>query len=149
MVKKCRFLVINLISCNQIFIYKISQSRICNISKKIHILNKRFRNLPHIYRMRTISYIHQNKIYFSCWSRKGFAIFAALKREVCISRLSLQICAMALKKSARKKTIISDKKASEYVAPCVLLLQLRNWCIAIIGGKLCLDGICYVGRKLI
>lgn len=104
--------------------------------------------MPHIYNMKTLSCIHQNRIYFSCWSRKGFAIFAALKREVYISKLSLQICAMALKKSARKKMIISDKKTPEYVDCSILPVQLRNWYIEIIGGELCPDDI-YYNRKIV
>lgn len=50
----------------------------------------------------------EKKIYFSCWSRKGYAIFVALGKNVCISAVSLHICECALLKSARKGIIVKE-----------------------------------------
>ena len=41
-------------------------------------------------------------IYFSQWSRKGYAVFAALGKEVAFATVSINICERALLKSAKK-----------------------------------------------
>lgn len=48
-------------------------------------------------------------IYFSCWCRKGYAIFAAIGRQVLISAVSLGICRCALLKTARKGNLITSE----------------------------------------
>lgn len=58
--------------------------------------------------MKTDYYIFGNRICFSQWSRKGFAVFLALGREVSISMLAIHICQCALLKSARKGIIVTD-----------------------------------------
>ena len=50
---------------------------------------------------------------FSRWNRKGYAIFASLGREVCIGRLAIHICEMALRKSSRKGVIVNLAEAFE------------------------------------
>ena len=45
-------------------------------------------------------------LHFSRWSRKGYAMFASLGREVRVGHLALRICAMSLKKAARKGLVI-------------------------------------------
>lgn len=47
-------------------------------------------------------------VYFSRWSRKGYAVFAALGKSVAISTVPFSICNSALLKSARKGVIVSD-----------------------------------------
>lgn len=52
-------------------------------------------------------------LYFSQWSGKGYAVFAALGRQVQITGLALHICLCALLKSARKGLIVSEGLAWE------------------------------------
>ena len=54
------------------------------------------------------------KLYFCRWSRKGYAVFASLGREVHIGQLALHVCAMSLKKAARKGLVI-DRILSEWL----------------------------------
>lgn len=61
---------------------------------------------------------HKNgTLYFSRWSRKGYAVFAALGRNVCISAVPLSICESALLKSARKGIVVSDACCQEESRP--------------------------------
>lgn len=55
------------------------------------------------------------KVYFSHWSRKNFAVFAAMGREVCISVLRLGMCKTVLLKSARKGLIVREQEEAENV----------------------------------
>ena len=52
-------------------------------------------------------------LYFSQWSGKGYAVFAALGRQVQIAGLALHICLCAMLKSARKGLIVSGVLAWE------------------------------------
>lgn len=56
-----------------------------------------------------------NKLYFSRWNRKGYAIFASLGREVRIGNLALYICEMSLQKSSRKGVIVNLSQMFERV----------------------------------
>ncbi len=47
-------------------------------------------------------------IYFSQWSRKGYAVFAALGKEVAFATVSINICERALLKSAKKGVVIEE-----------------------------------------
>ena len=52
---------------------------------------------------------HRNTLlYFSRWSRKEYAVFAAMGKNVAISTVPITICERALLKSARKGIIVSD-----------------------------------------
>lgn len=51
--------------------------------------------------------LSRNILYFSRWCRKGYAIFAALGKEVHISALAISICMKSLQKSARKGVIVN------------------------------------------
>lgn len=53
------------------------------------------------------------KLYFSGWSGKKYAVFAAMGRQVCISNLSVHICERALLKSAKKGVIVSDAQSCD------------------------------------
>lgn len=52
-------------------------------------------------------------LYFSRWSRKGYAVFAALGRQIQIAGLALHICLCAMLKSARKGLIVTEVLAKE------------------------------------
>lgn len=52
-------------------------------------------------------------LYFSHWSRKGYAVFAALGRQIQIAGLALHICLCAMLKSARKGLIVTEVLAWE------------------------------------
>ncbi|MDE7374238.1 MAG: hypothetical protein K2M86_02765 [Odoribacter sp.] len=46
-------------------------------------------------------------LYFSRWSRKGYAVFSSLGRQIKIARLALRMYATVLLKSAGKGVIIN------------------------------------------
>ena len=54
-----------------------------------------------------------SKIYFCSWSRKKYAVFAALGKEVCISVLATHMCKTVLLKSARKGVIVNNTRTIE------------------------------------
>lgn len=62
--------------------------------------------------MNTIECTPDNKLYFSCWCRKGYAVFAALGREVRIAGLAIHVCESALLKSGRKGIIVDTAECS-------------------------------------
>ena len=57
--------------------------------------------------MKAILFISKRVLYFSRWCGKGYAIFAALGKEVRISELSIGICTKSLQKSGKKGVIIT------------------------------------------
>lgn len=59
--------------------------------------------------------IHQNCLHFSCWSKKGYSIFAGLGREVRISRLATSMYENVLLKSASHGVIINTDASSEAI----------------------------------
>lgn len=69
-------------------------------------------------------------IYFSCWCRKGYAIFAAIGRQVLIAAVSLRICRSALLKTARKGAIIISETCWDMEMPADVeletFLKMRN-----------------------
>lgn len=54
------------------------------------------------------------KVYFSRWSRKSYAIFSSLGKEVKISRLSIDICAKSLLKLG-KLSMYSYQKLESFI----------------------------------
>lgn len=56
------------------------------------------------------------KLYFSRWSRKGYAVFAALGKNVCISPVGRSVCECALLKSAGKGVIADEAGCAEPAA---------------------------------
>ena len=50
------------------------------------------------------------KLCFSRWSRKGYAIFASLGREVRIGALSIRVCEVASRKSPGKAVIVRESR---------------------------------------
>lgn len=67
--------------------------------------------------MKTNSNISRGVLHFSCWSRKGYAIFAALGQQVHISSLSIGVCVCALLKSASKGLITTTVACGEFCFP--------------------------------
>lgn len=47
-------------------------------------------------------------LHFACWSRKSFALFAAIGKEVKITALAIGMCQCAFLKSAKNGTIINS-----------------------------------------
>lgn len=56
----------------------------------------------------------KRKIYFSSWSRKGYAVFSALGKEVYIASLALHMCDVVLLKSAHHGVIVNEACACGY-----------------------------------
>ncbi|KIO43356.1 MULTISPECIES: hypothetical protein [Porphyromonadaceae] len=54
-------------------------------------------------------------VYFSKWNRKGYAIFASLRKEVRIATLSIDICKVALGKSSLKGIIVDFSGVSKKI----------------------------------
>ena len=63
--------------------------------------------------MNRFSTIRRHLLSFSRWSRKGYAIFASLGKEVRIAGLAIHICEKALEKSSRKGVIVSTARSFE------------------------------------
>lgn len=57
--------------------------------------------------MKASSYILKQVLHFSRWCRKGYAVFAALGREVRISVLAISICVRSMLKSAKNGLIVT------------------------------------------
>ena len=70
---------------------------------------------------------YRAKLRFSRWNRKGYAIFASLGREVCIGRLAIHICEMALRKSSRKGVIVKtfEEYAEKVTRACCPVVPAR------------------------
>lgn len=54
-------------------------------------------------------------LHFSCWSKKGYAVFAGLGREVKISRLALHMYGNVLLKAAENGVIVNTDREAEVV----------------------------------
>ena len=65
-------------------------------------------------------------LYFSQWSGKGYAVFAALGRQVQIAGLALHICLCAMLKSARKGLIVSGVLAWEAITGGVCQIPMSS-----------------------
>lgn len=75
-------------------------------------------------------------LYFSAWSRKGYAVFAGLGKEVRISPLALHICGAALLKSALKGVIVNRDNESE-MAVAVACKEVAAGCVQRKVGEVC------------
>lgn len=58
-------------------------------------------------------FVDKYRIYFSRWSKKGYAVFAGLGKEIRIAVLAVHICACALLKSASKGLVVNTDKCAE------------------------------------
>lgn len=54
-------------------------------------------------------------LHFSCWSKKGYAVFAGLGQEVKIARLALHMYKNVLLKASRNGVIVNLDRVSEVV----------------------------------
>ena len=84
---------------------------------------------------------HRNSvIYFSQWSRKGYAVFAALGKDVAFATVSINICEQALLKSAKKGVVIQE---TDYMKECVsreeAMCQTIKTGFRIQAGEVCTD----------
>lgn len=83
---------------------------------------------------------HRNfLIYFSRWSRKGYAVFAALGKNVVVSSVPLGICESALLKSARKGLIVNEAGAAENFPSEDFEVQKERSGFPFGRGKVCVD----------
>lgn len=83
--------------------------------------------------------IHRQCLIFSCWSKKGYSIFAGLGREIRIARLALHMYDSVLLKSASNGVIINaDHKTDD-----VVRVKLWDQILEMTGshkGEVCPDG---------
>lgn len=77
--------------------------------------------------MRSGKKIPQNCLYFSCWSKKGYSIFAGLGREIRISRLATSMYENVLLKSALHGLIINTDSTSEVIPLLVQIVASRKF----------------------
>lgn len=63
--------------------------------------------------MRGRGYLSHHYVYFSRWTRKGYAVFAGLGREVRIARLAISMYREVLLKSASCGVIVNTDKVSD------------------------------------
>lgn len=84
---------------------------------------------------------HRNSLlYFSRWSRKGYAVFAALGKNVAISAVPIDVCESALLKSGRKGLIVSEAGcAQEEQAAEDDGLRKEKEGLPVSMGKVCAD----------
>lgn len=83
--------------------------------------------------------IHRKCLIFSCWSKKGYSIFAGLGREIRIARLALHMYDSVLLKSASNGVIINTDRMPEEV----FRMKLWNNILEMTGshkGEVCPDG---------
>ena len=77
-------------------------------------------------------------LYFSRWSRKGYAVFAALGKRVAISTVRICVSESALLKSARKGVIVSEARcAQENSAQADDVFLLKKEELPVSMGKMC------------
>ena len=55
--------------------------------------------------MKTLRHTHKPVVRFRCWSRKGYAAFASLGRQVTIGQLHLNVTERSLSKQKAAQTI--------------------------------------------
>lgn len=73
----------------------------------------------------------RNLIYFGCWSRKSFALFAAIGKEVKIAALAIGMCQCAFLKSALNGSIVNhDQECTKE------LYKTKGQKIALIYGNI-------------
>lgn len=90
-------------------------------------------------------YSHGNRytLFFSGWSKKGYAIFAGLGREVRIARLSVHMYKNILLKAIGNGIIINTDKSAGHdsinVAPVLTIRQVTI--VALAMGEVCPDGL--------
>ena len=94
-----------------------------------------------IKKKRMKQYINSNrsKVYFSCWSRKGFAVFAALGKNICISVLALHMYGSVLLKAARRGIMVNRDTCAEAEENCPVWKEIRERCNLAFAGEVCPD----------
>lgn len=80
--------------------------------------------------MKSTEIIHRTCLYFSCWSKKGYSIFAGLGHEVRISRLAIPMYDNVLLKSASHGVIINMDSANCLLPIPIVLTEQED-----ISGK--------------
>lgn len=86
--------------------------------------------------------IKKGRVTFSRWCGKGYAVFAALGKQVRIAGLAIHICKAALLKSAYKGVIVSDVKSIPDMFQLVELENTSNgYAVRVMmRGEVCGDG---------
>ncbi len=67
--------------------------------------------------------LRKHYLHFSCWSKKGYAVFAGLGREVKISRLALHMYKNVLLKAIRNGVIVNLDSVADLVPMVVLTVK--------------------------
>lgn len=108
--------------------------------------------------MKASSYILKQVLHFSRWCRKGYAVFAALGREVRISVLAISICVRSMLKSAKNGLIVTmaacwEAGGGEVIAlreemEYVLWINNRGEVYSSFGLFKYIKGVCLYGRTL-
>lgn len=65
--------------------------------------------------MKSLIYSFGKTVFFSRWSRKGYALFAAMGKQIRISRLAIHMCKSVLLTSAHHGVIINFSKVAEFL----------------------------------
>lgn len=95
--------------------------------------------LPQKKNMKYREVIHRQCLIFSCWSKKGYSIFAGLGREIRIARLALHMYDSVLLKSASNGVIVN----TDCMTDVAFRVKLWNNILKITGspkGEVCPDG---------
>ncbi len=84
---------------------------------------------------------HRNPvIYFSHWSRKGYAVFAAMGKEVAVATVPINVCEKALLKSAKKGVVVQEMDyAEENVAREETVCPMAGMGCRMQVGEVCTD----------
>lgn len=76
--------------------------------------------------MHQIKQAHKNIIVFSQWSRKSYAVFASLRKLICIARLSIDLCSSSLFKVPAIVRLLSLLGISDVDDDTSISEQLEN-----------------------
>lgn len=89
--------------------------------------------------MKSYVNLNRSKVYFSCWSRKGFAVFAALGKNVCISVLALHMYGSVLLKAVRRGMVVNKDTCAEEGENCLVWEEIRERYNLAFAGEVCPD----------
>ncbi len=77
-------------------------------------------------------------LYFSSWSKKGYAIFASLGQEVRISRLALHMYVTVMLKSSIKGLLVNMDQVTKMIVS-FMELKVNKWIRWRVEGEVCPD----------
>ncbi len=77
-------------------------------------------------------------LYFSSWSKKGYAIFASLGQEIRISRLALHMYVTVMLKSSIKGLLVNMDQVTKVIVS-FMELKVNKWIRWRVEGEVCPD----------